>query len=154
MIIKENEAWKYFYESEEDMWTDIPNCGKWMYFFKLNDAEIVDKLILKAMELKVCTTIKRTVDSESVKIFNPISSNDSGVVCFYLSIDDTLRHKKVIQFFLDNNMIKTTKTGKLFNISFKLDDQTDSMEYSKYGNFQAKLKLENILDLETREWKI
>ena len=59
-------------------------------------------------------------------------------------------HKKVIQFFLDNDMIQKTKTGKLYNISFKLDDQTRAGEYGEM--FQSEIKLEQFLDLYTGEW--
>lgn len=155
MIIKENEFWKYFYQNENADRVDIPNCGKWMYFFKLKDWELVDNIILKAMELGICKVIKRSVNLNKIKtIKQEIWKNQEGVVCFYLSIDDIASHKNVIQFFLDNDLIKTTKTGKLYNISFKLDEQTYSLEYSSNGKFKAKLTLSDILDLETREWKV
>ena len=68
-----------------------------------------------------------------------------------LECDDMESHKKVIQFFLDNDMIQKTKTGKLYNISFKLDDQTRAGEYGDM--IQSEINLEQFLDLYTGEWK-
>ena len=53
--------------------------------------------------------------------------------------------------FLDNNLIKRTKTGRLYNISFKYDDQTRAGEYG--NEFKASIKLDDFLDLYTAEWK-
>lgn len=48
-------------------------------------------------------------------------------------------------------MIQKTKTGKLYTISFKHDDQTRAGEYGEM--FQSEIKLEQFLDLYTGEWK-
>ena len=61
-------------------------------------------------------------------------------------------HKKVIQFFMSNDMIQKTKTGKLYNISFKLDDQTRAGEYGE--SYSGNIKLEQFLDLQTGEWLV
>ena len=64
----------------------------------------------------------------------------------------TVGHKRIIKYFLDHEMIRRTKTGKLYNISFKLDNQTDA---GAYGNdFKAELKLDNLINLNTGEWII
>ena len=34
-----------------------------------------------------------------------------GVICFYVNSDDMERHRRVIQFMLDNNLIKKLRTG-------------------------------------------
>lgn len=60
------------------------------------------------------------------------------------------RHKKVIQFFLNNDMIRNTKTGKLYNISFELDDQSRAGEYGE--GYIGNIKLEQFSDLQTGEW--
>lgn len=69
---------------------------------------------------------------------------------FYLECDDMDRQKKVIQFFLDNDMIQKTKSGRLYNISFKLDDQTRAGEYGE--SYNGNIKLVQFLDLQTGEW--
>lgn len=52
---------------------------------------------------------------------------------------------------LDNNLIPKTKDGRLYNLSFKLNIQTQSGEYGK--DFKAELKLSDLIDLSTGEWK-
>ena len=61
-------------------------------------------------------------------------------------------HKKIISFMKDNNLIKKTKNGKYYNISFKMDSQTRNLEYGVM--FNAQLKLENFIDLDTGEFII
>ena len=124
-----------FYVSEEAKNLDKHKCGKWMYFF--DDEEFVAKICKDAVELGIVVESKH-------------SDNAAGVSCFYLECDDLEGHKKVIQYFLDNNLIKKTKTGKLYNISFKLDDQTRAGEYG--DDFQSDIKLEKFLDLYTGTW--
>ncbi len=60
--------------------------------------------------------------------------------------------KRTIQFFLDYDLIRRNKAGKLYNISFKFDDQTRAGEYGEL--FQSDIKLERFLDLLTGEWKV
>lgn len=47
-------------------------------------------------------------------------------------------------------MLQKTKTGKLRNISFKLNAQTCAGEYG--DKFIGNIKLEQFLNLETGEW--
>jgi len=115
---------------------DEHKVGKWMYFFK--DKERVAGLCKAAVEQGIVLEAKH-------------GDAPDGVSCFYLKCDDMESHKKVIQFFLDNDMIQKTKTGKLYNISFKLDDQTRAGEYGEM--FKSEIKLEQFLDLYTGEWK-
>ncbi len=110
--------------------------GKWMYFF--GDREFVECICYKAIEEGIVHECKH-------------SDADDGVACFYLNSDDMAAHKRVIQFFLDNNLIRRTKSGKLYNIGFKYDDQTLAGEYG--DDFVAEIKLDQFLDLETGEWK-
>lgn len=56
----------------------------------------------------------------------------------------------MIQFMMGNKLIKKTKTGKFYNISFKFDDQTRAGEYG--ADFEGKIKLEQFIDLYTGEW--
>ena len=111
-------------------------CGKWMYFF--DDLEFASKICQKAVDDDVVVESKHSAD-------------DKGVACFYLNGDDITRHKKVLAFFLKNQLIKKTKTGKYYNISFKYDDQTRAGEYG--ADFTAEIKLEQFIDLDTGEWK-
>lgn len=125
-----------FYVTDEANKLDRHRCGKWMYFF--SDKKFVEQICRTAVENNVVVESKHTDAQE-------------GVACFYLNIDDMDRHKKVIKFFLENNLIRRTKTGKLYNIAFKLDEQTYKGEYR--DAFVSELKLEKLIDLETGEWR-
>ena len=59
-------------------------------------------------------------------------------------------HKKVIAFFLENDLVRRTKSGKLYNISFKLDVQTIAGQYQ--NDFKAAVKLADFVDLTTGKW--
>ena len=75
---------------------------------------------------------------------------ETGVICFYLNGDDIENHRRVIRFMMDNELIQKTKTGRLYNISFKFDDQTRA---GKYGaDFKGVIKLAQFIDLNTGEW--
>ncbi len=124
-----------FYIGEGDTLT-YDKCGKWMY--RPYDLTFARKICSKAVEENIVEQAKH--------------SNDGGVCCFYLNIDDTAGHKRVIEFFLQNQLIPKTKAGKYRNISFKLDSQTRAGQYGK--DFVPKLTLADILDLETGQFKI
>ena len=127
--------WIYYLSGKEDI-LDEHKCGKWMYFFA--DKEKAAALCKKAIDDNVIYECKH-------------SDAESGVACFYLNGDDIENHKRVIQFFLDNDLIRRTKTGKLYNISFKFDDQTRAGEYG--DDFKAEIKLEEFIDLNTGKWR-
>lgn len=54
--------------------------------------------------------------------------------------------------FLDNDMIQKTKSGRLYGISFKLDDQTRVGGYGE--SYSGNIKLEQFMDLQTGEWLV
>ena len=119
---------------------DTTKTGKWMYFFKGSEGkEFVDKCCRETVEQGIVWEAKNSDGLE-------------GVACFYLNIDDTERHKRIIQYFVDHGMIRRTKAGKLFNISFKLDEQTRAGDYG--DDFKAELKLADLMDLSTGKWLI
>lgn len=129
-------GWVYYIGETADQ-LDEHKCGKWMYFF--NDEEFATKICKEAVEDGIVAESKHSDDPE-------------GVCCFYLNGDDLEVHKRVIQFFLDYKLIRRTKTGKLYNISFKFDDQTRAREYGE--QFHSDIKLDCFLDLSTAEWKV
>lgn len=131
----------YFYLSGKDNLLEEHKCGKWMHFFK--DQELAMKICQKAIDEGACYECKCT-DME-------FTGESTGVICFYLNGDDIENHRRVLKFMLDNNLIQRTKTGKLYNISFKYDDQTRNGEYE--SDFVAKLKLNQFVDLVTGEFK-
>ena len=114
-------------------------CGKWMYFF--TDQEFAIQICRKAIAKRICYLCK--CSDLSIQ-------GDQGVICFYQNGDDINNHKLILAFMLANNLIKRTKAGRLYNISFKFDDQTRAGEYG--ADFEGKLKLNQFVDLDTGKW--
>lgn len=135
MEIKETIPWVYYLGETSDFEHD--KVGKWMYFFK--DVKFVAQKCEYAIENNVVAEAKH-------------SNAQEGVACFYLNYDDISAHKKVISYFLKNNMIAKTKNGRFYNISFKLDEQTREGEYG--DNFKSQIKLEQFIDLDSGEWLV
>lgn len=133
--------WHYYISSERKK-LDLSQSGKWMYFFK--DQTFAFKICRLAIKSKSCYECKCT----NIKL----AQYNEGVICFYNNVDDIQMHKKIISFMKDNNLIKKTKNGKYYNISFKMDSQTRNLEYGVM--FNAQLKLENFIDLDTGEFII
>lgn len=124
-----------FYLSGEESNLDRHKCGKWMHFF--NNKEFAVHICEGAVANGICMEAKHT-DAEE------------GVCCFYLNCDDVEGHKRVLSYFIKNDLIRKTKTGKLYNISFKLDAQTRAGEYGP--EFHSEIKLEKFVNLNTGEF--
>jgi len=124
-----------FYLSGEESCLDEHKCGKWMHFF--NNEEFAAHICEEAVANGICVESKHT-DAEK------------GVCCFYLNCDDIEGHQRVISYFIEKDLIRKTKTGKLYNISFKLDDQTREGEYG--ADFHSEIKLEQFVNLYTGEF--
>ena len=127
-------GWVY-YVGETANQLDEQKCGKWMYFF--GDRQFVEKICREAIEQNIVEECKH-------------SNADDGVSCFYLNDDDLEGHRRVIEFFIKNDLIRKTKKGKLYNISFKHDTQTLAGEYG--DDYHSDIKLEEFVNLETGEW--
>lgn len=134
MRVIKNPAWVY-YLADTDLHFDETKVGKWMYFF--GDRQFVEKICREAIEQNIVEECKH-------------SNADDGVSCFYLNDDDLEGHRRVIEFFIKNDLIRKTKKGKLYNISFKHDTQTLAGEYG--DDYHSDIKLEEFVNLETGEW--
>ena len=130
----------YWYLTENTKLLERHKCGKWMYFFR--DQKFAMDMCEKAIVENVCYECKCT-DME-------LRGAETGVICFYLNGDDIENHRRVIRFMMDNELIQKTKTGRLYNISFKFDDQTRAGEYG--ADFKGVIKLAQFMDLNTGEW--
>ena len=113
------------------------NSGKWMYFFQDKQG--------RAFANEMCDLAVGQGIVQEAKA----SAKDEGVACFYIDGTDITAHQRVIRFFLDHNMIQRTKTGRLYNISFKFDQQTRGGQYGT--DFTAQIKLEQFVNLDTGE---
>ena len=131
-------GWRFFIGDDSGFVKE--KVGKWMYFFRDEEGrQFTEQCCCEAVEQEIVWEAK-------------CSEGNEGVACFYLNIDDIERHKRILQYFLDHDMIRRTQTGKLYNISFKLDDQTRA---GAYGNdFRAELKLGDLMDLNTGKWLV
>lgn len=127
-------GWVFYLRGEESC-LDRHKCGKWMHFF--NNKEFAVHICEEAVSNGICVEAKH-------------ADADEGVCCFYLNSDDIEGHKRVLSYFIENDLIRKTKTGKLYNISFKLDDQTRAGEYGT--EFHSEIKLEHFVDLNTGEF--
>lgn len=132
-------GWRYYLDEVNHDSLDVNKAGKWMFFYRGPEAQ-------KFAEDKCRLAVEQNIVCEAKVSDNPVE----GVSCYYLSYDDIAGHKRVIQYFLENNMINRTKTGRLYNISFKLDQQTSAGEYGL--DFKATIKLEDFVDLNTGKW--
>ena len=124
-----------FYISDNLTNHNTEKIGKWMYFF--NNKDFISKICKKAIEENIVDTCKHTNDND-------------GVACFYIEYDNLNAHRKVINFFLENNLIPKTKNGRYYDISFKTDEQTLNGEYG--NDFKAKMKLHQFIDLKNGKW--
>lgn len=138
MEVRDLGGWRFFIGDDSGFVKE--KVGKWMYFFRDYEGR-------KFTEERCREVVEQEIVWES-----KCSDSNEGVACFYLNIDDIERHKQILQYFVDHDMIRRTKSGKLYNISFKLDNQTRA---GAYGNdFKAELKLEDFMDLTTGKWHV
>lgn len=128
----------YFYLSGLEKKLDSNKCGKWFCFF--SDQVFAQAICQKAIEEDICYECKCS-DLE-IRGF-------SGIICFYLNGDDIENHYRVIDFMIQNDLIRKTKAGRYYNISFKFDTQTRDGEYG--ADFNGKIKLNEFIDLNTGE---
>ena len=135
-------GWEFYADisRQNELRRDV--CGKWMYFIDDSPGsfEFAQKVCEEAVKTGVVIEAKHTE-------YQMLRMVKTGVCCFYCNGNDNDAHKRVLSFFLKNNMIKKTKSGKLYNISFKYDEQTRNCEYG--DDFKAEIKLEQFVDLNT-----
>ncbi len=132
-------GWFYYIPDGPPPQYDDDKVGKWMYFYR--DPQGFE------FARKMC---KLAVESGVLKEAKVSESPFQGVSCFYTEADDFDTHRRIINFFIEHNMIRKTKDGKLYNISFKYDRQTDAGEYG--SDFKAELKLSEFINLQTGKW--
>ena len=131
-------GWCWYLSGQEDK-IEKHKCGKWMCFF--DNQEFAQKICQEALETGVCYECKCT-DME-------VQMTDTGVICFYLNGGDIENHYRVIDFMIQHDLIRMTKSGRYYNNSFKFDNQTRAGEYST--DFEGMIKLNEFINLETGE---
>ena len=114
-IVRVDNPWCSFYiDTELAPALDESRCGKWMFYF--NDIEFAEEVCRKAALGMVVAECKHSS-------FESVIENGRGVACFYLNLDDVEAHRRVVAFMLEHGLVRKTKSGKLYNIGFKLDDR-------------------------------
>ena len=62
------------------------------------------------------------------------------MACFYIEYDNLNAHRKVINFFLENNLIPKTKNGRYYDVIVQSTIKSD------WGRIKKRLK--NIYEME------
>lgn len=110
----------FLYPQEKLM---LANEGSWMFYYV--DQETAQNLCEYAIEAAV---VKKCRYKE----------NAEGACRFYVAADDKKGHHKVLEYFIENDLIRHTASGKLFNIGFKSTDTEEVL-----------FKLSDFVELET-----
>ena len=137
----DNPWWSFYIDIELAPGLDERRCGKWMFYF--NDIEFAEEICRRAALGMVVAECKHSSSGSVIE-------SGRGVACFYLNSDDIKGHRRVIAFMLEHGLVRKTKSGKLYNIGFKLDDQTRAGEYG--SDFKARITLSDFVDLESGEF--
>lgn len=114
-------------------------------FFEEKDKEFAAQICEKAVEKNIVMEAKHTAD-------DILKYKGTGVACFYFHYDDIDALKRVLSYFLENALIRKTKKGRFYDISFKMDKQTLSEQYG--NDFSSDIKLSKFIDLDSGNWLI
>lgn len=126
--------------------TESDKVGKFMTYGKGDISDELQGLILKAIKQGVTPLVKHT--NLDTITFNPRAKDGSWVIVWYSSDDENCL-KSLAKFLVDEGLVQKTKTGKLYNIAFKYDEQTRNDEYA--GEFKSKISLQDLMNLNTGE---
>lgn len=88
------------------------SVGKWMYFFNNSHVAFAESICKKAVQSGAVIEAKHT-SQESIDFLGL----PTGVCCFYVRADDKDAQREALQFLIENDLIRRTKAGKLFDIS-------------------------------------
>ena len=119
VVRDENQNWVYYIDTERVNELDPKRCGKWMYMTA--DLEHAEKLVREAVVTGAVIEAKRSTAAHMA-----LSRSGTGVCCFYLNGDDAKAHHRAIEFFAwGHNLVRRTKAGRLYNVSFKFDERRE-----------------------------
>lgn len=114
----------------------MKDCGKWTFSF--NNKHTAAKLIEAAINSNVCTHGKHTL-------------GDGGAVCLYASGSDIDAHSRVIDFMIDNKLLRLTSAYNYADMHFKFNGQSWNKQF---GNpYDGLIKLSDFIDLDTLAFK-
>lgn len=137
----------WFWYSNDDANKKDEIVGKFMTFYKGPVDGNLQNLILKAISEGATPCVKHT-NPETMELNPNPKHRDISTIIWY-SADDKESLQNLVRFLIENNLIRKTKTGKLYNLSYKYDTQSIMGEYG--NNFTGTIKLEDLADLYTGE---
>lgn len=129
----ESRNWIYY----GDIKAKFDSPGKWMIFFDKSQSEKYISISNDLISNKILTVCKHTDFSKTKK--------NTGVLCMYIDGSDIQGHKKILSYLVEKNLVRKTKSGRYYDMSFKFDYQTLKNEYG--ASFNSKIKLSDFIDL-------
>ncbi len=132
MYISNNQDWVRY--TTDDTWklSHIKDCGKWTVFY--NNKDTAKQLIEKALQTNITTHAKHT-------------KGNQGVICFYASATNLQQHRVVINFLIENQLLRITNDLTYADSSFKFNGQSWSKQYG--NQFKDLIRLSHFINLET-----
>ncbi|WP_437830573.1 hypothetical protein ACQRXC_03850 [Niallia taxi] len=124
------------------------NVGKFMTPVQGDISNEVQELIIKAIKQGVTPLVKHTDPDPDILASNPFAKDGSLMIIWY-STDDKESLKALAKFLVTHGLVRKTKAGRYYNISFKYDKQTRNGEYG--DEFKASISLQDLMDLNTGE---
>ncbi|MUV38772.1 hypothetical protein JNUCC1_02643 [Lentibacillus sp. JNUCC-1] len=145
-------GWCYYgvNTAQNPAFKDTDHVGKFMTFGKGDISNDTQEIILKAIKQGVTPLIKHTdPETQEVNSYAKDASKDDWVIIWY-STDEDKHLKGLAKFLIDHGLVRKTKTGRYYNISFKYDTQTQKGEYGE--QFKPPIALKDLMDLNTGEF--
>ena len=109
-------AWTHYFDKDKEYVFKEDQCGSWQYNFNASKNQLnrVKKLCEEAVLNGVAVEVKFTNE-------DAMFLKGKGKCCFYCNGDDMDAHKKILAFFIDNNMVMKDNFGNIRNMAFCYD---------------------------------
>ena len=132
--------WVFYIDHEALPALSYERVGKWMY--RTYDLAEADRVCEEIVASGIVAEAKHSTRAQML-----VGGHPTAVCCFYLNGDDIEAHRRVLSFMLEHGLVWRTRTGRLYDIPFKFDDQTRAGEYG--ASFHARITLSDFVDLAT-----
>ena len=101
-------SWIWFINKERIQDIDPAQCGKWMFFFSPFKTTLMDDIVGTALLDGIVAEAKYSNPETLIT-----AGTKHGVCCFYLNGNDREGHKRILNYMLDDGLVRKTKSGKL-----------------------------------------
>lgn len=133
---------KLILKQENILWSmdkiSSKTIGKWSLVCKQYDIDFIYQICKKA----ILDNIVNEIETNCLKT----NLEDKKVINFCVDLQDGLKHKKIIQFLIDNNLIDLENKNLKNEIVFILDKQ------EKQKIFKPFFTIENVLNLDKKQF--